>query len=292
MIALGEAHHTSGGFYQAKSALIKYLILKKNFRAVAFESNWISAQSINDYILGKTNDAKTALLTGGYRVWFDESILQLIIWIRNYNDSHPNEKVVFFGFDMQDPASAESYLNTNSNLLKKAAEITVSSYQKRKKCWETQITADNSEPEICMTIRDEAMADIFMFLKTIYAPNKKTIIWAANGHIQKHGDIFKPMGYFLSKKLGLSYASVLLVASRYDTYQNWVNPVAAQLEAPKESLEEWAETFGYDSLFIDMKKLNPALFGMSEEQFVAHGPLNYVDGAIYLKTSEAMTLVD
>src|SRR5690349_13996770 len=41
VVALGESTHTSAGYYQAKSRLIRYMVEELGFRVVFLESSWL-----------------------------------------------------------------------------------------------------------------------------------------------------------------------------------------------------------------------------------------------------------
>ena len=294
VVGLGETHHTSAGFYKAKIAIIKYLITEKKFRALAFEDNWSSALAINDYLLGLEDDPKSALLSL-YGVWHDEAILDLIKWIRKYNDLHPNDKVVFFGFDMQDPEYAKSYLTKKENKYKNIAEITIDSFDKRARCRGTRTIDQGPESDDCLKIRDQAMAEIFLHMKSKVALNKRAIIWAANGHIQKEipgAPMQTSMGYFLSQKISKKYGAILVIASQYLTHPKWEKSIPSQIVAPEGSLEQRLEPFCRGSLFVDFQKLNLEVLGFQPEQAEEINLLLWANGVVYLKKSEPMILVE
>lgn len=261
----------SDGFYQAKIALIKYFIIHLSFRALAFEDNWNTAKPINDYILGTTNDAKAALLVLTHKVWHAISILELLQWIRHFNDTHETDKVVFFGFDMQDYHYSKNYLDRHETKYKKIAETTVNSYNERAR--QHKPDKDGYEGDMSVRIRDQAMAEIFLAMKALVAPKKKTIIWAANGHITKEATALPlqtSMGYFLSRTIPNEYAAFPIVASQFET---WRSLTPGQKTAPKDSLEEWLESFGRDGLFVDFSTLTPQVLGISAEDFEKNNPI-------------------
>ncbi len=101
-VALGESTHTSMGYYQAKSRLIRFMVEQMGFRVVAFESPWLEALPTARYVASCTGTPEQAL-TGLFRVWRDHTVRELLRWLCEYNRAHPTDPVTFFGFDIQEP---------------------------------------------------------------------------------------------------------------------------------------------------------------------------------------------
>jgi erythromycin esterase-like protein len=108
-VALGEAHHTSDGFYQAKFHMIQYLIKERGFRAIAFENNWDTLLPVDDFLVHGTGGAKSALLNF-YPVWRADTVLRMLNWIRKFNQENPEDPVRIFGFDMQNLEASSKYI--------------------------------------------------------------------------------------------------------------------------------------------------------------------------------------
>lgn len=103
-VGLGESVHTSGGFYEMKDRTIRYLVQRLGFRAVAIESPWIDADRVAAYVQtceGTPEDA----LKGLFGVWQSAEVRDLVQWMCEWNRSHrkPQDKLSFFGFDIQQP---------------------------------------------------------------------------------------------------------------------------------------------------------------------------------------------
>lgn len=109
IVALGESVHTSGGFYQAKFRLIKYLVERAGFRAVAFETPWAAAFSATQYVATCQGRA-TEAVRGLFGVWQATSVVEMLEWLCEFNRNHPQDPVRFYGFDIQQPADAASHL--------------------------------------------------------------------------------------------------------------------------------------------------------------------------------------
>ena len=103
VVSLGETIHTSGGFYQAKGRLIRYLVEVEGFRAVAIESPWVDAELVADFVATGAGDPQDAVVDGLFGVWAGQAMLDLVLWLRAWNADHPDDTVAFFGFDIQQP---------------------------------------------------------------------------------------------------------------------------------------------------------------------------------------------
>jgi erythromycin esterase-like protein len=111
ILSLGESTHTSGGFYDAKVRMIRYLIEHKGYRAVAFETPWYDAESAQQFVSAGTGTARQGLASL-FSVWSHTSVLQMLSWMREWNITHPQDPVVFFGFDTQQGAEAARLFST------------------------------------------------------------------------------------------------------------------------------------------------------------------------------------
>ena len=103
VVALGESVHTSGGYYRAKHRLFRYLVEELGFRAFAFESPWIDAELVADYVETCEGDAVSSVTEGLFSVWGSEEVLDLVTWMCGHNRAHPDDPVAFWGFDIQQP---------------------------------------------------------------------------------------------------------------------------------------------------------------------------------------------
>ena len=105
VVALGESIHTSGGFYEMKHRLFRYLVEEKGFRVFAFENPWIRADLANQYVQTCQGTPEDAVgLLSFY--WQGVEVRDLMQWMCEWNASHPKEKdrVHFMGFDTQSQA--------------------------------------------------------------------------------------------------------------------------------------------------------------------------------------------
>lgn len=100
ILGLGEAIHTSDGFYSAKVRLIQYLVEHHNYRAIAWETPWGRALSASHFVKNGEGNVENAL-NGLFRVWRSTSVANLLVWLRSWNKNNPQDPVRFFGNDTQ-----------------------------------------------------------------------------------------------------------------------------------------------------------------------------------------------
>ena len=102
MVALGEATHGLREFVEIKQRLLEYLVRDKGFTVLAVEATWPEAMDINRYIKTGEGDPQAALAAlDGWR-WRSQEMLDLVEWMRHYNqapDTHA--KVTVTSYDMQ-----------------------------------------------------------------------------------------------------------------------------------------------------------------------------------------------
>lgn len=100
IVELGEATHGTREFFQLKHRLIEYLATQKGFTIFSIEANMPEAYRLNDFVLRGEGDPK-ALLKGMYFwTWNTEEVLNMILWMREFNQSGKG-RIEFTGFDMQ-----------------------------------------------------------------------------------------------------------------------------------------------------------------------------------------------
>jgi len=98
IISLGESKHLDGSFYKVKHRMIEFLVSEMDFTVFAIEGSFGCASKINEYLLGGDISEQEALEELVYKVWRTEEILDMLIWMREYNATH-EKKVKFYGFD-------------------------------------------------------------------------------------------------------------------------------------------------------------------------------------------------
>lgn len=102
VIGLGEGTHGSHEFFQMKQRLIQYLIKEKGFSLFSIEAPMPQAAMLNAYLLRGEGNPRELIKGMLCWAWSTEEMLDLLKWMREYNQSAPN-KVIFTGFDFQSP---------------------------------------------------------------------------------------------------------------------------------------------------------------------------------------------
>jgi erythromycin esterase len=115
IVAMGEGTHGSREFFQMKHRMLEFLVEKMGFTIFGIEANWPESLAVNDYVLNGKGDPAVVLAGLYFWTWNTEEVLNMIRWMRRYNEdpSHA-KKVQFLGFDMQIArvavSSVEDYL--------------------------------------------------------------------------------------------------------------------------------------------------------------------------------------
>ena len=104
IVGLGESIHTSGGYYEMKHRVFRFLAERMGFRAFAFESPWEDADQVAAYVATCAGSPEEAL-RGLFGVWESAETRDLVQWMCDWNRDHPKpqDRLVFFGFDVQQP---------------------------------------------------------------------------------------------------------------------------------------------------------------------------------------------
>src|SRR5438128_2895232 len=106
-VMLGEASHGTSEFYTWRAEITKRLIAEKGFSFMAVEGDWPDCYRVNRYIKGMPDSGDSAyeVLHAFDRwptwMWANREMVDLIEWLRDYNDDQPDgEKVGFYGLDV------------------------------------------------------------------------------------------------------------------------------------------------------------------------------------------------
>jgi len=107
VVSLGEATHGTREFFQMKHRLLEFLVEEMGFNVFAMEASMPESRAVNAYVLEGKGDAVEALTGLHFWIWNTVEVLDMIRWMRRYNeDPRHARKVKFYGFDMQEPRLA------------------------------------------------------------------------------------------------------------------------------------------------------------------------------------------
>jgi erythromycin esterase len=242
LVALGEATHGTREFFQIKYRLLEYLVSEMGFDVFAIEASFPDALAVNDYVLNGKGDPAAALAGLGFWTWNTNEVLDMIRWMRAWNeDPKHKRKLRFYGFDSQSPLASigllRNYFRSHGNspvpelndLARtkfyprpiavdrvKSAEAALGNVATR---LETMRSADRDwllarqQIELIRQAlhddvpsdRDRAMAENIAWLLEHEPAGTKMVVWAHNGHVSHETYPFAPagtMGVHLKKMFG------------------------------------------------------------------------------------------
>ncbi|HEY3703513.1 MAG TPA: erythromycin esterase family protein [Terracidiphilus sp.] len=102
IVSLGEATHGTREFFQFKHRMVEYLATQRGFTIFSIEANMPEAYRLNKYVLNGEGDPKQLLKGMYFWTWNTEEVLDMILWMREFNQSGKG-RIEFTGFDMQTP---------------------------------------------------------------------------------------------------------------------------------------------------------------------------------------------
>lgn len=119
VVGLGEATHGQHESFELKRKLTMHLVRKHGFRIVAYEASSSLARACDDYVAGRSTDARAALEGLGMMIWMIEENAALLEDLRTWNASAlPADRVRLVGVDVQDSVATSQRLQA---LLEKPA---------------------------------------------------------------------------------------------------------------------------------------------------------------------------
>lgn len=109
VIGLGEAVHTSGGFYALKERLIRALVEEQGVRVFAIETPRTAAAALDVYVRGSDpacteREAVRAAQGSVFGVFVDNHFISLLMSLCTFNQTHTDDPVRIYGIDAQQPA--------------------------------------------------------------------------------------------------------------------------------------------------------------------------------------------
>jgi erythromycin esterase len=107
IVGLGEATHGSREFFRMKHRIVEYLVRERGFRTFAIEATWAEATRVNRYLHTGEGDPAALLANLHFWTWNTREVLEMIQWMRAYNESVPAaDRLSFYGIDVQHSRSA------------------------------------------------------------------------------------------------------------------------------------------------------------------------------------------
>lgn len=98
----GEASHHNKEFFDIKAKFFKYLVEKQGVRVFMMEEHYQAEKGINEWINGGKGSRLTVVENFTIAPWYCNEVVDLLEWIRNYNQDKPKEEQIrFYGIDTQ-----------------------------------------------------------------------------------------------------------------------------------------------------------------------------------------------
>ncbi len=111
IIGMGEATHGTKEFFDIKAKFFKFLVTNCNYKVIAIEASTGGCSYINDYIQTGRGDIDSVMQRFDFWVWNTEEVKELVLWMKDYNlQNTEEEKICFYGFDMQNTYSPVEYI--------------------------------------------------------------------------------------------------------------------------------------------------------------------------------------
>ena len=110
VVGIGEATHGTSEFCTMKHRMFRYLVEEQGFTVFGLEASMPDCIAMDDYVMNGKGDPKAAVKAQGFWTWSTQELLDLITWMRAYNqDSKHTKKLRVFGYDMQSQVGTTRY---------------------------------------------------------------------------------------------------------------------------------------------------------------------------------------
>ncbi|QDQ10648.1 erythromycin esterase family protein [Streptomyces spectabilis] len=108
VVGLGEATHGSHEFFTMKDRVFRHLVEDKGFTTFAQEVSWTTGLRFDAYVRGGEGDVRALVHRELAKTpWDTEEYVELLTWMRAYNDKHPQRRLRFMGNDLNYPRTGE-----------------------------------------------------------------------------------------------------------------------------------------------------------------------------------------
>lgn len=116
VVGLGDAVRSAHELTTLKHRVLRFLVETMGFRSVTIEEGWASAAALDDHVRTGSGDPRQ-LLSDAWTPWQTEEMLDVIGWMRSYNEQHGTDPVRFVGVDEDHPRLEEVERRLASNTI-------------------------------------------------------------------------------------------------------------------------------------------------------------------------------
>ena len=111
VVGIGEATHGNREFQTVKKEVFEKLVKEGNGRAICFEMTAGEAAVYNDAVHENETNLTDLIASTDYPLYDTEQIVDLLTWMREYNQTVPyEESLMIYGVDMQGAERSVEYL--------------------------------------------------------------------------------------------------------------------------------------------------------------------------------------
>jgi erythromycin esterase-like protein len=106
IVLLGEASHGSHEFYRERARITRRLVAERGFTVVAVEADWPDAYRVHRWVRLAGHDRSAIESLDAFQrfprwMWRNRDVLELVQWLREYNESaEAAASVGFYGLDL------------------------------------------------------------------------------------------------------------------------------------------------------------------------------------------------
>lgn len=101
VIAMGESTHGTHEFFELRHRVFKYLVEYHHFNTFFLEADLVNTLKINDYIHGKGGSAEQVVKEINLWPWMTKEMVDLVEWMKSYNQTNRLRPLEFIGVDSQ-----------------------------------------------------------------------------------------------------------------------------------------------------------------------------------------------
>jgi erythromycin esterase len=99
VVGLARPTHGAHELSTLTHRVMRYLVETLGFRTLAVEEDWTTGVEIDRYLRSGHGDPR-ALLRDAFEPWQNEEFLDVLRWLRGWNEQHPHDHVRFVGLDV------------------------------------------------------------------------------------------------------------------------------------------------------------------------------------------------
>ncbi|MBC2846253.1 erythromycin esterase family protein [Winogradskyella flava] len=201
---------------------------------------------------------------------------------------------------------ANLLIKENKDSLIQAKAITEEDYQIIQRTLEMFVKSTNlsyADRYKAIELRDELMAENLIWLLDEMYPDKKTIVWAHNAHVEKNSQEdynSKLMGHYLKEKYKEDYYALGLFAYEGNAYQFWTKDAIPFKNNDSTAIENRFFKTGKTAPFLDLSSLKSnnytqwlfetnTAFELENGGAISFIPTHRFDGILSVKFSEIPT---